>query len=54
MYDLLLENPKQTKEDIAEKAGISRATVTRSLQRLVESGKIRRTGSNKTWYWEIL
>ena len=54
VFDLLMINPSQTKEEIAVAAGISRATVTRALQKLVEQGKIRRIGSNKTGWWEIV
>lgn len=54
VFNSLVSNPEQTKEEIAAKLGISRATVTRSLSKLVEQGKIKRVGSNKTGRWEIL
>ena len=46
--------PSYTKEELAEKIGKSRATVTRILAKLVDEGKIKRVGSNKTGHWEIL
>lgn len=54
ILSLLKENPSYTKEELAEKIGKSRATVTRILSKLVDEGKIKRIGSNKTGHWEIL
>jgi predicted HTH transcriptional regulator len=54
ILSLLKENPSYTKEELAEKIGKSRATVTRILSKLVDEGKIKRVGSNKTGHWEIL
>ena len=39
---------------IAEKIGMSRATVTRALAKLVEIGAIQRVGSDKSGHWEIV
>ena len=54
ILSLLKENPSYTKEELAEKIGKSRATVTRILAKLVDEGKIKRVGSNKTGHWEVL
>ena len=51
---VIKERPNLSKEKIAEKIGMSRATVTRALAKLVESGAIKRVGSDKTGHWEIL
>lgn len=51
---VISENPSLSKEKIAERIGMSRATVTRILTKLMENGEIRRVGSNKSGYWEIL
>ena len=51
---VIKERPNLSKEKIAEKIGMSRATVTRALAKLVESGTIKRVGSDKTGHWEIL
>ena len=51
---VIAENPRLSKEKIAEKIGKSRATVTRALAKLVEDNVIRRVGSDKSGYWEIL
>ena len=50
---VIRDYPALSKEKIAEKIGMSRATVTRALAKLVETGKIQRVGSNKTRYWKV-
>ena len=50
---VIRDYPALSKEKIAEKIGMSRATVTRALAKLVEAGKIQRIGSNKTGYWKV-
>ncbi len=50
---VIRDYPSLSKEKIAEKIGMSRATVTRALAKLVEAGKIQRIGSNKTGYWKV-
>lgn len=47
-------NPKMTIDDLAEYLGKSRRTVTRIIKQLREKGIIRRIGSDKTGYWEII
>ena len=54
MLDIIAEFPYWTKERFAERIGISRSTVTRTLTKLVQMGKIRRVGSNKSGHWEIV
>ena len=54
VYSMLIQDPAQTKEQIASRLNISRATVTRALQTLVEQNKIQRIGSNKTGRWKII
>lgn len=54
VFTALVQDPRQTKEVLSERLGISRATVTRALQRLCVQERIRRVGSNKTGFWEIL
>ena len=50
---VIRDYPALSKEKIAEKIGMSRATVTRALAKLVEAGKIQRVGSNKTGHWKV-
>ncbi|MBO7440523.1 MAG: putative DNA binding domain-containing protein [Bacteroidales bacterium] len=54
LLDIIAEFPYWTKERFAERIGISRSTVTRTLTKLVQMGKIRRVGSNKNGHWEIV
>lgn len=54
---LLIEikrNPHITKNELAEKLGKSRATVTRQIQKLKKLSLIKRIGSDKSGHWEIL
>ena len=51
---VIADNPNLSKEKIAEKIGMSRATVTRALAKLVEIGAIQRVGSDKSGHWEII
>ncbi len=54
VFTALVQDPTQTKEILSQRLGISRATVTRALQRLCAEGRIRRVGSNKKGSWEIV
>ena len=54
VFAALVQDPTQTKEILSERLGLSRATITRALQKLREEGKILRNGSNKTGRWEIV
>jgi len=51
---IMRESPNMNKETLASKIGKSRATVTRLIKSMVECGKIRRVGSDKTGHWEIV
>lgn len=50
----LCQNSRQTKEQLGLSTGLSRATVTRALQKLEVSGRICRIGANKNGYWKIM
>ena len=54
ILDIIAAFPNMSKEQIAERIGKSRATVTRLLRELVRQGKIRRVGANKNGHWEVL
>ena len=51
---LVKENPNITKQQMIEKTNLSRATITRYIKKLKEQKLLRRIGSDKTGYWEIL
>jgi len=50
----LKENPKLTIKQIAEKTGITLATVKREIKSLKQNEAIKRIGSDKTGYWEVV
>ena len=54
ILDIISAYPNMPKEQIAERIGKSRATVTRLLGVLIRQGKIRRVGANKNGHWEVL
>ncbi|MEG0518285.1 MAG: winged helix-turn-helix transcriptional regulator [Bacteroidales bacterium] len=51
---MIKENPKITLDELAEAIGKSRRTVARQIKQLQEDGVIRRVGSDKTGYWEVI
>ena len=54
VYMLLKEDPTQTREELAKKTGKTIRTIQRALEKLSSEGKIKRLGSNRTGYWEVL
>lgn len=54
VYMLLKEDPTQTREVLAQKIGKTVRTIQRALDKLSKEGKIKRIGSNKAGYWEIM
>lgn len=51
---LLKENPYLTRKELALLLTKSESSIYRELSSLVENGLIKRVGSNKNGYWEIL
>ena len=47
-------NTKITKQQLADETGKSRATITRALKALIEAKIVRRIGSDKNGYWQII
>ena len=54
VFNLLKNNPSYRREEMASKLHLTVRTIQRSLNKLVEAGKIKRRDSNKTGYWEII
>ena len=50
----ILADPKITQSKLAIEAGLSVRTVARDLKILRDAGKIRRIGSDRAGYWELL
>ena len=47
-------NPRAAMTEVAELTGYSRRWVAQMMKRLQEQNVIRRVGSDKTGYWEIV
>ena len=54
ILEQIQRNPKITMSDIAKQTGYSRRWVAEKMKRLQALNIIKRIGSNKTGYWEIL
>lgn len=54
VYDLLLINPKYTRDELADSISKTVRTVQRALDSLKEKNLIERVGGRKTGYWKIL
>ncbi|MDR1421376.1 MAG: putative DNA binding domain-containing protein [Coriobacteriales bacterium] len=54
VLDLITENPKITYAALAERLSLSSRTIQRSIAKLQGIGHIRREGSRKSGYWEII
>ncbi len=50
----ILSEPRITQKQLAKESGLSVRTVARELKRLRDSGVIRRVGSDRAGYWEII
>ncbi len=53
VYELLKDDPTQTREVLASKLDRTVRTIQRALDKLSAEGRIKRIGSNKTGYWEV-
>ena len=51
---LLINNPRMTRNELAEKLDISSDAVKRRLEKLKKEGKIERQGSTKAGKWVVL
>ena len=54
ILSIISKNPYITQKDISLLLEISLRTVERNVADLREKNKIRRIGSNKNGYWEII
>ena len=54
ILNVIRRNKYSTRESIAAELGVSTATVGRELQKLQILELIKRVGSNKNGYWEII
>ncbi|GHV00146.1 ATP-dependent DNA helicase [Clostridia bacterium] len=54
IIQLIRQDKGLSKADMADRIGVSLATVKRAVKTLCEKGVIQRVGSDKSGYWEIL
>ena len=54
ILDAILADPKITQDRLSAETGLSVRTVARELKILRDAGKIRRVGSDRAGYWEII
>ncbi|MCX6990906.1 MAG: putative DNA binding domain-containing protein [Chlamydiae bacterium] len=54
ILEILKDDPKVSYELLESKLGKERTTIMRNIQKMKDMGILRRSGSNKTGYWEIL
>ncbi|MCR5456432.1 MAG: putative DNA binding domain-containing protein [Bacteroidales bacterium] len=54
VYSVIATSQHISKEKIAQKIGKSRATITRTLSKMIKKGIIQRIGSDKNGYWQIV
>lgn len=50
---MILENPKLTMAEIAEKQNVTKRTIERTVKHLREEGVLERKGGKRYGYWEI-
>lgn len=54
LLNLIAENPKYTKVEMAQKIGVSSTTIDKHLNALKELKLLKRQGGRKNGYWQIL
>ena len=54
IINLMKEDKYVTQDELAEKICVSRSTIARQIKLLIEENKIKRSGSKKNGYWEII
>lgn len=54
VYHLIEDTLQISRQEMAEKIGVSSRTVDRAIQSLIKKGLIKRDGSKKSGHWEIV
>lgn len=54
ILDLIKENPYITQEELAERTNLTRRGIEWNIKHLKEKGLLKRIGSDKGGYWEII
>lgn len=50
---MLIDNPKITMAEIAEKLNVAKRTIEREVKQLRETGRVERIGSKRFGHWKI-
>ena len=53
ILELLIENPKITMAEMAEKLNVAKRTIEREVKQLRETGRVERIGSKRFGHWKI-
>ena len=54
ILEQIQNNPQSTLIELAKQTGYSRSWVAETMKRLQEQGIIKRVGSDRSGYWEII
>ena len=54
ILEIILSNPRINQAEIAEQLNLHRVSVAKSMSKLQKEGVLKRVGSNKNGYWEIV
>ena len=54
IYESIILNPHLSQQELALKCGVGKTTVQNVIIKLKTNELIKRVGSNKTGYWEVL
>ncbi|MBO5599465.1 MAG: winged helix-turn-helix transcriptional regulator, partial [Candidatus Methanomethylophilus sp.] len=54
ILDILSEYSNITRDDLADKLGISLRTLSTELKKLRDDGKLERIGGNRDGFWRVI
>ena len=53
IIDAIKANPYITQEELADRLGITKKSITANMKKLQDSELIKRIGANKNGYWQV-
>ena len=54
IVNVLSQFPNMTYEELAKTLSVSRASIARTMKKMIDSNRVERSGSKKTGGWKIL
>ena len=54
IIEVIAINPSIKLDNLCAQTGIAKRTLSRELKKMQENGVVRRVGTNRTGYWEII